>query len=131
MKRNFKNYIIWEEPGDDRLFLEAKKNLVNTEEIQAIFDTQINGTFLKEQEVVLKNAPVQISCEKDSTNIKIFLDVLGSLPLKIRRNGQEIASELFEADFPYVDENVENGEFLYEVESNRENVDTCTVIVND
>jgi hypothetical protein len=148
MKRNFNNYIVWEESGNDKLVVEPKKNLVNTEEIQAIFDTQITTELATGQTAVLGSASVQISTEVQQSfrnrSITIFLDVAGSPPYKLVRNNEVLETELQESDFPYIDQRAVTQSFVspaqatgreeevtifYEIESNRENVDTAEVTV--
>lgn len=148
MDRNFKNYFVWEEPGDRKLVLEGRKNLVNTEEIQAIFDTQITNELATGETALLRNASIQISTELQKSfrnrSIKIYLDVAGSPPYTLIRDEREIETNLRESDFPFVDQKVlsqsfvspsqasnrqEERTFVYEIKSRRENIDTAELTV--
>lgn len=155
MKRNFKNYIVWKKPEEaEDLALEPKKSVFNTEEIQAIFETQVSETLATGQTRVFGNAPVQISTEIQtartesgsvrSKSVKISLDVEGKPPYSLTKQGEVIGQGLEVSDFPFVDQKILTQSFVsptqsttrgeqqtvtYRIESQKENVDTAETTI--
>lgn len=158
MNRNFKNYFVWEKPDEEKaLTLEPKRNVINAEEVQAIFDTEIGGTLLSGQTAVLGNAPVQISTEINTTfvedtnnvrnkSVEIFLDIEGAGPYTLKKDERVIGSGLQPSDFPFTDQRALTQSFTspaqasekeeeitieYEIESRRENTDVVETTVQE
>lgn len=133
MTRNYRNYLIWEEPDGNRLEVVPMRDSLNTEEIQNIFTTQISDDLLRQGEALLTNAQVQISCSSSGGDVTIFLSIIGAPPYIIRRDGVEIESRLQPSDFPYTDldpnQSQQAEEICYEIESDRGNTNEvcCTV----
>lgn len=133
MARNYRNYLIWEEPDGNRLDVVPMRDSLNTEEVQSLFTTQIGNGLLNQGEALLTNAQVQITCSPSGSDAIINLSIIGEPPYILRRGDTEIESRLRPPDFPYTDANPNTTqqpqEICYEIESDRGNVNSscCTV----
>ena len=120
MERNFRNYLIWEEPNDDRLDIVPRRDKFNQEEISALFQVELSNRLAQDRELLLLNAPVQITCESSVGNATVDLLIFGTPPYILRRDGEVIARRLYPKDFPYSDSrpNTSNQpqQICYEVE---------------
>jgi len=107
MERNFHNYLIWKEPSEseNRLDIVPRRDTFNQEEISALFQVDVSNRLAQDRELLLLNAPVQITCESSVGNAKVDLLIFGTPPYILRRDGEVIARRLFPEDFPYSDSN--------------------------
>ena len=109
--RNFKNNIIWEDPdeSDFSLSVSPKKNVYDQSQVENFFSTEIQAGLLESEEDLARESGVFIS----SSDGKIILDIEGSPPYSLSKNGSQIDSNLFPEDFPYDKPNQNSG---YEIE---------------
>ena len=105
MERNFRNYLIWEEPSEseDRLDIVPRQDKLNQEEISALFQIEVSNRLAQDREVLLLNAPVQISCEPSVGSVTVDLLIFGTPPYILRRDGEVIDEGLSPRSFPYED----------------------------
>lgn len=134
MKRNFRNYLIWDSADEDRLDIVPHRDKFNQEEISALFQVDLSNRLAQDRELLLLNAPVQIDCESSAGNaIIVDLLIFGTPPYILRRDGEEIDKKLSPKDFPYEDSNLNTGnqpqQICYEVEDDDGNADEvcCTI----
>jgi len=133
IERNFRNYIVWEEPNEDRLEIVPRQDEFNQDEIAALFQVEVSNDLAQDRELLLLNAPVQIECETTTGSATVDLLIFGMPPYILRRDGDTIARRLTPEDFPYddPDPNTSNQpqEVCYEVEDDDGNTHEvcCTV----
>lgn len=125
--RNGSNLIVWEEPGGDRLLVERRDDVYSGAE--EVFDIEISNELQEDDEAVAANSDVKVGCESGTQEITIFLQISGSPPYILRRNGEEIESGLSPGDFPYVDSPPNGGDVTYEIEDFESDTDetTCSI----
>ena len=134
MKRNFRNYLIWDSAKEDQLDIVPRQDRFNQEEISALFQVDLSNRLAEDRELLLLNAPVQITCESSAKGaIMVDLLIFGTPPYILRRDGEVIDRRLHPGDFPYEDQSPNTGnqpqQICYEVEDDDGNADEvcCTV----
>lgn len=125
--RNASNLIVWEEPDGNRLLVERRDDMYSG--VEEVFNVEVSNNLQRDDEALVFNADVQIRCEASGGDIMIFLDILGTPPYVLRRNGGVIEEELAPADFPYTDSSPPSGENCYEIEDFDSDTDeTCCTV---
>lgn len=57
IERNFRNAIIWKEPGRELLDLQLLETEVDTDEFREIFDKSVTSELVRDDESLEKNLP--------------------------------------------------------------------------